>query len=51
MTSDIGQLQDLVLAGGDGWHDELEEVSDGMAEAIVAKLTEYISEQTRGSKK
>ena len=42
----VGQLQDRMLKDGDGWYDEFEGISDGMSQAIEAKLNEYIYERT-----
>ena len=42
----VGQLQDRVLRDGMHWHDELEPISDGMAEAIESKLNDFINNRT-----
>jgi hypothetical protein len=42
----VGQLQDKVLAGDD-WAVGLEGVSDGMAQAIEAKLHAFIEEKSK----
>jgi hypothetical protein len=44
----VGQLQDAVIKGAD-WHSDFEEINDGMAQAIEAKLHQFIEERT-GSK-
>jgi hypothetical protein len=41
----VGQLQDLVLKGSE-WAKDLEEINDGMAQAIEAKLHQFIEERT-----
>lgn len=43
----VGQLQDLVLADRDGWHNGLEGIGDGMADAIEAKLNDFIFDRSR----
>ena len=43
----VGQLQDLVLKGAE-WHKDMEEINDGMAQAIEAKLHSFIEERTGG---
>ena len=42
----VGQLQDLVLKGAD-WAKDLEEINDGMAQAIEAKLHDFIEEKSK----
>ncbi len=41
----VGQLQDLVLKGAD-WFKDMEEINDGMAQAIEAKLHDFIEART-----
>lgn len=41
----VGQLQDRLLADPDSWHEPLG-ITLGMAEAIAAKLQEFIQERT-----
>lgn len=41
----VGQLQDRVLKGPD-WAAEFESINDGMAQAIEAKLHQFIEERT-----
>ena len=41
----VGQLQDLILKGAE-WSKEMEEINDGMAQAIEAKLHAFIEERT-----
>jgi hypothetical protein len=46
----VGQLQDRVLKDvkdGRDWHELLDGISDGMADAIEAKLNEFICERSR----
>ena len=40
----VGQLQDLVLKGPD-WAKDIAEINDGMAQAIEAKLDQFIEER------
>lgn len=42
----VGQLQDLVLADRD-WHEPIEGIGDGMADAIESKLNDFISDRSR----
>jgi len=42
----VGQLQDLVLKGAD-WASGLEEISEGMAQAIEMKLHQFVEERTK----
>jgi hypothetical protein len=43
----VGQLQDRVLADRD-WHEGLDGIGDGMADAIEAKLNDFIFDRSRG---
>jgi hypothetical protein len=43
----VGQLQDKLLADSDGWADELEGITPGMAEAIAAKFYAFVEEHTK----
>lgn len=43
----VGQLQDRVLKDGRDWHELLDGISDGMADAIESKLNEFIFERSR----
>ena len=42
----VGQLQDLVLKGNQ-WNEDFPEISDAMAQAIEAKLCEFIEEKSK----
>lgn len=42
----VGQLQDLVLKGND-WYKDMEGITDGMANAIEAKLHDFVEERGR----
>lgn len=46
----VGQLQDRVMKGEE-WAADLNGVTDGMAQAIEAKLAQFIDERTKGKKK
>lgn len=41
----VGQLQDRILQG-EGWAEDLDGVNDGMAQAIEAKLHQFIEERS-----
>jgi hypothetical protein len=45
----VGQLQDRILKGED-WAESLEGINEGMAQAIEAKLQEFIKERGRKRK-
>jgi hypothetical protein len=42
----VGQLQDRILKGSN-WHEGLEGINDGMAQAIEMKLNQFIEENTK----
>ena len=42
----VGQLQDRILKG-DAWAEDLDGINDGMAQAIEAKLNQFIEERSK----
>jgi len=46
----VGQLQDRILKGEE-WAADLEGINEGMAQAIEAKLAQFIDERAKGKKK
>jgi len=41
----VGQLQDLILADPDEWHEEFDGISAGMAEAIASKFYAFVEDR------
>jgi len=46
----VGQLQDRILFGGDEWYLQLEAINAGVAQAIEAKLHQFIEERSKRKK-